>query len=217
MLHRLIAALFITLPCTTLLAGEIKGKVTDEPGTTGLPGVRVCLSVAGAAPGDCSKTRVTNKKGYYSFNGINAGVPYTLKVLTEASLTARKADPYPNLAWEPVSYEVELASRKERAGGKDFKGSFSFSNFQAELQLSGADFPELANYDLANDYVFLKVYTTDPGDSEQNLIFLGQVTDINKLLIEASVPLSASVLTYEVYSAAAPDPVIVSIDLANPA
>ena len=93
----------------------------------------------------------------------------------------------------------------------------SFSNFQAELQLSGADFPELANYDLANDYVFLKVYTTDPGDSEQNLIFLGQVTDINKLLIEASVPLSASVLTYEVYSAAAPDPVIVSIDLANPA
>lgn len=209
--------MFIAFPSSALLAGEIKGKVTDEPGTTGLPGVRVCLSVAGAAPGECSKTRFTNKKGQYSFKGINAGVPYTIKVLTDASLAARKADPYPNYAWGPVSHEVELASRKERASGIDFTGSFSYSNFQAELQLSGADFPELANYDLANDYVFLKVYTMDSSNSEQNLIFLGQVTDINKLLIEASVPLSASVLTYEVYSAAAPDPVIVSIDLANPA
>lgn len=208
--------MFITLPCTTLLAGEIKGKITDEQGA-GLPGVRVCLSVADAAPEECSKTRLTNKKGNYSFNGMNAGGPYTLKVLTEASLTARKTDPYPNYAWEPVSHEVELASRKERAGGMDFKGTFSFSNFQAELQLSSADFPELANYDLANDYVFLKVYTTDSSGSEQNLIFLGQITDINKLLIEASVPLSATVLNYEVYSANAPDPVIVSIDLVNPA
>jgi hypothetical protein len=217
MLHRLIAAMFIALPCTTLLAAEIKGKITDEQGTAGLPGVRVCLSVAGAAPGECSKTRITNKKGNYSFNGLNAGEPYTLKVLTESSLTARKADPYPNLVWEPVSHEIELASRKERVGGVDFKGSFGFRNFQAELQLKGADFPELANYDLANDYVFLKVYTMDSSGSEQNLIFLGQVTDSGKLLIEVSVPLSASVLTYEVYSANAPDPVIVSIDLVNPA
>jgi hypothetical protein len=197
-----------------LLAGEIKGKITDEQGT-GLSGVRVCLSVADAAPGECSKTRLTNKKGNYSFNGMNAGEPYTLKVLTEASLTARKADPYPNYAWEPVSHEVELASRKERAGGMDFKGSFSFSNFQAELQLSGSDFPELANYDLVNDYVFLKVYTVDSSDSEQSLIFLGQVTDINKLLIEASVPLSATHLVYETYSAAAPEPVLVSISLSG--
>ena len=209
--------MFIAFPSSALLAGEIKGKVTDEPGTTGLPGVRVCLSVAGAAPGECSKTRFTNKKGQYSFKGINAGVPYTIKVLTDASLAARKADPYPEYAWGPVSHEVQLASRKDKIGGINFTGSFSYSNFQAELQLSGSDFPELANYDLANDYVFLKVYTVDSSNAEQNLIFLGQVTDINKLLIEASVPLSASVLTYEVYSAAAPDPVIVSIDLANPA
>ncbi len=216
MLHRLIAAMFIAIPCTPLLAGEIKGKITDAQGTE-LPGVRVCLSVTDAAPGECLKTRFTNKKGLYSFNGMDAGVPYTLKVLTEATLTARKADPYPNYAWGPVSHEVELTSRMERVSGLDFTGSFSFSNFQAELQLNGADFPELANYDLANDYVFIKVYTTDSSDSEQNLIFLGQVTDINKLLIEASVPLSATVLTYEVYSAAAPDPVIVSIDLVSPA
>jgi len=214
MLHRLLAVMFIAFPCTSLLAGEIQGQITDERGI-GLPGVRVCLSLLNAAPGECFKTRISNKKGNYSFNGINAGEPYTLQVLTDASLTARKADPYPNLAWEPVDYTVELASRKSKANDRNFSGSFSYSNFQAELQLGGADFPELANYDLANDYVFLKVYTADPGDSEQNMIFLGQVTDINKLLIEASVPLSATELIYEIYSAAAPEPVVVSISLVN--
>lgn len=216
MLLRQLAAMFIAIPCTTLMAGEIRGTITDEQGNI-LPGVRVCLSAQGDAPGECTKTRITDKKGTYSFNGIEPGTPYTLKVSTEATLTARKADPYPNYAWKPVSRQVELVSRKDRVGDMDFTGIFSFSNFQAELQLSGADFPELANYDLANDYVFLKVYTSGSGDSEQNLIFLGQVTDANKLLIEASVPLASTVLIYEIYSASAPDPVTVSIELANPA
>jgi hypothetical protein len=214
MLLRLIAVMFIAFPCTTLLAAEIKGKVTDQQNTA-LPGVRICLSLPDAAPGDCIKTRFTNKKGGYSFNGISAGVNYTIKVLTDASLTARKADPYPEYAWEPTSHEVQPASRKDRVNGIDFMGSFSFSNFQAEFELSGTNFPELANYDLANDYVFLKVYTADSSDSEQNLIFLGQVTDISKLLIEVSVPLAATVLVYEIYSANAPEPVVVSIDLSN--
>ena len=214
MLQKLLAVMILASSCATLLAGEIKGEITDEQGAR-LPGVRVCLSLLDAAPGECSKTRFTSKKGTYSFNGINAGEKYALKVLTGASLTARKADPYPEYAWEPVSHEVQLASRKDKVGGVDFTGSFNFSNFQAELQLSGADFPELLNYDLANDYVFLKVYTVDSSSSEQDLIFLGQVTDISKLLIEVSVPLAANELIYEVYSAAAPDPVIVSIDLVN--
>ncbi len=111
---------------------------------------------------------------------------------------------------------MELASRRDRVSGIDFTGSFNFSNFQAEFQLSGADFPELSNYDLANDYVFLKIYTADPVNAEQNLIFLGQVTDSNSLFIEVSVPLSATELIYEIYSAAAPDPVIASISLASP-
>jgi len=214
MLPKLLAAILIASPCASLLAGEIKGQVTDEQGA-GLAGVRVCLSLPDAAPGECSKTKFTSRKGTYSFNGINEGVPYTVKVLTGASLTARKADPYPQYVWGPVGHEIELVSRKERLGGIDFKGSFSFSNFQSVFQLSGADFPELANYDVANDYVFLKVYTADASGSEQNLIFLGRVTDISKLLIEVSVPLSATELIYEVYSAAAPEPVIVAISLVN--
>lgn len=214
MLPRLLAVILIASPCASLLAGEIKGEVTDEQGA-GLAGVRVCLALLDAPPGECGKTQFTNKKGTYSFNGIDAGVPYTVKVLTGASLTARKSDPYPQYAWEPVSHNVALDSRRERVEGIDFKGSFNYSNFQSGFQLSGADFPELANYDLANDYVFLKIYTADPDNSEQNLIFLGRVTDISKLLIEISVPLSATELIYEVYSAAAPEPVIVAISLVN--
>jgi hypothetical protein len=206
--------MLIAFPSSALLAGEITGTVTDEQGT-GLPGVRICLSLPGAAPEDCSKTRFTNKKGNYSFSGMSPGETFALKVLTGASLAARKADPYPEYAWGPVSHEVQLASRKDKIVGIDFTGSFSFSNFQSELQLSGSDFPELANYDLANDYVFLKVYTVDSRYTEQNLIFLGQVTDISKLLIEASVPLSATQLVYELYSAAAPEPVVFSISLSE--
>jgi hypothetical protein len=214
MLPRLLAAILIASPSANLLAGEIQGQVTDEKGA-GLAGVRICLALQEAAPGECSKTQFTKKRGSYSFNGIDADVSYIVKVLTGASLTARKSDPYPQYAWEPVGHEIALASRKERVGGIDFKGSFSFSNFQSGFQLSGADFPELANYDLENDYVYLKVYTADPDNSEQNLIFLGRVTDISKLLIEVSVPLSATELIYEVYSAAAPEPVIVAISLVN--
>jgi hypothetical protein len=205
--------MFIVLPSSALLAGEIRGQVTYKQDV--LPGVRVCLARSDAAPGECSKTQFTNKKGTYSFNGIDAGVPYIVKVLTDASLAARKADPYPEYGWEPANYEVQLVSRKDKISGIDFTGAFNFSNFQAELQLGGSDFPELTNYDLENDYVFLKVYTVDSSNTEQKLIFLGQVTDISKLLIEASLPLSATQLVYELYSATAPQPVVVSISLSG--
>jgi hypothetical protein len=52
--------MFIAFPCTSLLAGEIQGQITDERGI-GLPGVRVCLSLLNAAPGECFKTRISNK------------------------------------------------------------------------------------------------------------------------------------------------------------
>ena len=81
-------------------AGEIKGQITDEQGAA-LKGVRLCLSVPGAAPGDCVKTRFTNKGGGYVFNGLDAGA-YVVRVLGGASLDARKADPFPNLTWAPV-------------------------------------------------------------------------------------------------------------------
>ena len=78
MLPRLLAAILIASPCASLLAGEIQGQVTDEQGA-GLAGVRICLALPDADPGECSKTKFTNKKGSYSFNGIQnvsrAGLP----------------------------------------------------------------------------------------------------------------------------------------------
>lgn len=208
---KFIFATMLATHCALSFAGDIKGQVTDEQGSA-LKGVRVCLSVADSAPGDCTKTRFTSKNGGYAFNGLGAGA-YRVKVLSGASLAARKADPYPNLAWAPISREITLASRSERTAGADFTGSFSFSNFQAEFQLSGGDFPELATYDLASDFVFLKVFTLGANSGEQDLIYLGQVTDVSKLLIEVSVPLSEEQLYYETYSADAPTPVVNTISL----
>ncbi|MGD8206450.1 MAG: carboxypeptidase-like regulatory domain-containing protein [Thiohalocapsa sp.] len=210
---KFIFATVLATQCAFAVAGDVKGRVTDEQGAA-LRGVRICLSETGAAPGDCTKTRFTGKDGDYAFNGLGAG-DYRVQVLSGASLAARKADPYPNLAWAPVSYDITLASRSQRTDGADFTGSFSFSNFQAEFQLGGGDFPELATYDLANDYVFLKVFTLDASSGEQDLIYLGQVTDVSKLLIEVSVPLSAQQLYYETYSADAPTPIVNTIGLSG--
>lgn len=192
-------------------AAEIKGQVKDEQGTA-LKGVRLCLSVPGAAPGDCVKTRFTNKNGDYAFKGLSTG-DYVVSVLTDTSLAARKADPYPNLAWAPVTREPTLSSRSQRVEAADFTGSFSFSNFQAEFQLTGSDFPELGAYDVANDYVFLKLFAINDSSGEQDLIFLGQVTDVGNVLIEVSVPLSTEMLFYEIYSANVPQSVIKTINL----
>ena len=214
-LNRLIAVGFLAAPLTAPLAGEIAGRVTDEQGL-GLKGVRVCLSLAHEGPRDCVKARYTGKNGDYSFPGLDDSAPYVVRVLSGASLAARKADPYPQYAWAPATRTVALASRKDKVEDADFTGSFNFSNFQATVELGASDFPELASYDLVNDYVFLKVYAVDPSNSEQDLIFLGQVTELSRLLIEVSVTLSTTRLFYEVYSAANPNPVVASINLVDP-
>jgi hypothetical protein len=210
----MISAILIATHGACVLAGQIQGEVTNEQGTA-LQGVRICLSLPDTGTGQCYKDTFTDRNGSYSFRGLNEVQPYTVKVLTDGSLKARKADPYPRYAWGPASREVALASKKDKVGNIDFTGSFNFSNFQAAFAISGGDIPELGNYDLANDYVFLKIYTTDAGESDQNLIYLGQVTDIANLLIEVSVPLATTELLYEVYSAAAPEPVSGSISLAG--
>ena len=69
------------------------------------------------------------------------------------------------------------------------------------MQLTQADFPELVDFDVAGDYVFLKVFITDSDGIQQDLVFLGQVSDMNKLLIEVSAPLPTTHLSYEIYSA----------------
>lgn len=210
-------SVFMTLllsHCAGLLAAEIQGHVNDDQGA-GLPGVRLCLSVAGTAPGDCETTRFTDRNGDYAFTGLAAGTPYTLRVLPDASLSGHTADPYPNYAWAPDSHEIVLASSSAGISGVDFSGSFSFSNFQSELRLTGADFPELSGYDLANDYVYLKVFTADSAGFAQDLIFLGQVSALDKLQIEVSAPLYETRVLYEIYSARQPETLTGSISLTS--
>jgi hypothetical protein len=183
-----------------LLAAEIKGRITDDQGEA-LPGVSVCLSVTSTSPTDCHETSLTEDDGSYSFGGLSAGAAYTVSVLTDASLDGRRDDPYPNYAWAPDNRRLHFASELDSVENIDFMGAFNFSNLQAELQLTEADFPELVDFDVAGDYVFLKVFITDSDGIQQDLVFLGQVSDMNKLLIEVSAPLPTTHLSYEIYSA----------------
>jgi hypothetical protein len=133
---------------------RIKGQATDDQGAA-LGGVRICLAVPGAAPGNCAKSGFANKSGNYAFNRLAAG-EYRVGVLRGSSLAAHKADPNHNLAWAPVSHSLRLPYRSRRTAGMDFGGTFNFSNYEAELQLAGGGFPELAAYALVNDYEFLR-------------------------------------------------------------
>ena len=76
-------------------------------------------------------------------------------------------------------------------------------------------------YSLIGVIATLEEALVDRPDDVQILRRLGDAyrisaaTDINKLLIEASVPMSATELIYEIYSAAVPEPVVVSISLVS--
>jgi len=83
-----------------------------------------------------------------------------------------------------------------------FAGKFNFSNFQRTLTLTSVDFPELSSIDLQSDYVALKVFLPSPDQGQPpETIFLGQVTGLDQLLIEASVPLAVAEIGYEIFSA----------------
>jgi hypothetical protein len=188
-----------TMLGTIATAGEIGGRVINDEGT-GLQKVRLCLADSEAATGDCRKVQFTNKSGYYTFKGLNQVGDYRVSVAAERSLRSRKADSYKNLVWAPGSHQVSLASRSEKLTGINFQGTFNFSNFIAQVQLSEIDFPELRLFDTRDDLVFLKLFTRDASNGQQQLIYLGQVADKSTLLLEVSVPLAVSELHYEIYS-----------------
>ena len=119
MLTKSIIATLLISHSASLLAAEIKGRITDDQGT-GLPDVRICLSVATNSPGGCNETRFTDENGSYSFNGLRAGSAYTVSVLTDASLDARRDDPYPNFAWAPLNRKLQLTSELDSADNIDF-------------------------------------------------------------------------------------------------
>lgn len=204
--------LFVTVSIQQAWAGDIQGTVKDENNDP-LEKVLVCLHL-NQDRSSCYKTRATNKNGNYAFKGLKTNQKYTVTISSGTSLAARKSNPYPNKVWLPAELHIDLTSQNKSVGDQNFQGIFNFSNFQQELQLTSAEFPQLADYDTSNDWVFLKLYSLDQNANE-NLIFLGQVTNAQTLQIDVSVPQAATELYYEIYSLDRPERVQGTISLTN--
>jgi hypothetical protein len=109
-----------------------------------------------------------------------------------------REDQYSNYAWTPALATVSVVSAFDVVGDVDFTGTFNFSNYQRSIRLTGEHFPLLEQFEFATSYVFLKVYAFE--SDEERLIFIGQITNLDTLQIEVSLPLSVDVLLYDVFS-----------------
>jgi hypothetical protein len=190
------ALLFTQLANAASVQGDVRHQDTDEP----LVKVPVCLAPA-STPTDCLRVRWTDKKGEYSFSGLQEGAVYTVIVNGDSSAANRKFEAYANYAWSNKAQNVAILSKRDKHEVK-FKGKFNFSNFQRIINLTAADFPELGSLDLAGTYIALKVFTLSLTDDQPpETIFLGQVSNVDTLKISASVPLASSSIHYEIFSA----------------
>ena len=198
MIYKYFLAIVLIVTSIQTLGGEIKGRITNEGGLP-LAKALVCLAEEGS-PKACVKTGSTNKNGIYAFKGLKKNVLYTVAINKSSSVSGRKQDLYPNYIWTPSSTEVVLKSKSETVDHQDIVGTFNFSNFQQVLRLTSADFPELGNFDVLQDYVYLKLYLIDNNNGEQKLVFLGQVASTESLAIDVSVPLVTTELHYEIFS-----------------
>lgn len=181
-------------------AASIKGAVINTSGDP-LAKVTVCLK-ASSSDRDCVKLRRSDQRGNYQFKGLKAGQSYSVEVFQDSSASGRKFEQYKTYVWEPQVQHAAVTTKNETIRLVTFAGKFNFSNFQRALTLTSVDFPELSSIDLQSDYVALKVFLPSP-DQEQppETIFLGQVTGLEQLLIEASVPLAVTEIGYEIFSA----------------
>ena len=190
----------LVLTAGSASAARISGEVVDVQGAP-LARVPVCLK---ASPDDesCSKLRYTDRSGAYRFTGVKAGAEYSVEIYYDKAVAARRLETYRTYVWSPAARPVALSNRSDDVALAPFVGTFNFSNFQRVLRLVASDFPELVEFDLALDYVVLKVFF-QPDDPERapETIFLGQVTDPDRIELEASVPLSTAAIGYEIYSA----------------
>ena len=180
-------------------AATIEGTVT---GTDGEPlyKVPVCLKL-GAADADCHRIRTTDQWGQYRFNGIKDG-DYTIEVFKDPSASGRRFETYRTYVWAPKNQSVSLAGKNASGTLDTFVGKFNFSNYQRAVTLTAADFPELSTIDYQSEYVALKVFVPSGSpDVPPQTIYLGQVTNPESLAIEASLPLAASTVGYQIYSA----------------
>ena len=155
-----------------------------------------------ALPANATRFGWTDKKGNYSFAGLKPGSDYMVVINGDRSAANRKNESYGNYVWEPAAQAAAINSMKDKVAVEDFVGKFNFSNFQRIVTLGATDFPELASIDLDGSYTALKVFI--PSSQEgvpPETIFLGQVQSAARLEIEASVPLSVTTISYELYSA----------------
>lgn len=193
------AALALILCAQGASSASISGRTVDADGAA-LTKVSVCLSLA-STPESCERVRWTDKKGAYTFNGLKPGIDYLVRVNGDSAVSNRKFEQHANYAWQPREYSATINSKSEKLAVEDFVGKFNFSNFQRIVSLSAADFPELSSVDLAASYVALKVFiSSGKPDEPPQTIFLGRVLESEKLEIRASVPLSCSVIEYEIFS-----------------
>jgi hypothetical protein len=194
------SALFLVFGIQPSVAATLGGIVASPDGQP-LYRVPICLKTD-TSESDCVRVRKTDRQGQYQFNGLKTNTSYTVEVFQDSSAAGRKFEEYRTYVWEPKAQGVATLQKSERLQLETFIGKFNFSNFQRVVTLTAADFPELSSLDLTSEYVALKVFvpSTD-AESSPETIFLGQVTNLDILLIEASVPLAASAIGYQIYSA----------------
>lgn len=179
-------------------AATIEGVVTSPAGEP-LYKVPMCLKLD-AADADCHRIRTTDQQGQYRFNGIKDG-NYTVEVFKDPSASGRRFETYRTYVWAPQSQVVSLAGKNASGTLDTFVGKFNFSNYQRAVTLTAADFPELSTIDYQSEYVALKVFVPSGSpDIAPETIYLGQVTNPDSLAIEASLPLAASAIGYEIFS-----------------
>jgi hypothetical protein len=179
-------------------AATIEGSIT---GTDGEPlyKVPVCLKLD-PADAECHRIRTTDQGGQFRFNGIKDGT-YTVEVFQDPTASGRKFEIYRTYVWAPKSQTVSLAGKNASGTLDTFMGKFNFSNYQRVVTLTAADFPELSTIDYQSEYVALKVFVPSGSpDVPPETIYLGQVTNPAGLAIEASLPLAASTIGYEIFS-----------------
>lgn len=188
----------VAAPAT--IASSIQGAVNNANGDP-LPKVPICLK-ASSSRSQCVKLRSTDRRGNYQFNGLKPGNSYRVEILQNTSASGRKFEQYKSYVWEPQSQPAAIAAKNEALRLETIVGKFNFSNFQRVIRLTSDDFPELSSLDLLSDYLVLKVFLPAPDEGlPPETIFIGQVTSLEQILIEASVPLAAAAINYEIFSA----------------
>jgi hypothetical protein len=196
----LLLTLALALPITSW-AGGIRGVLKTDQGRP-IGKAKVCLlTEASAADGwKCIKTRPSAKNGKYVFSNLRKGSYY---------VAVGKIDTMgPSYAWLPAVQKVEIKKQTSIVKAVDFgwinqanSAGFKYNNFRNDRPLVAADFPELAEFDTAQDAVALKIYLPDPesGTGEQ-VLFLGKVENRDALAINLSIPTTVNTLVYEIFS-----------------